>query len=90
MGILWWRRGKKVRLKIHKEEVWTYLTEVNWHKSQVNDSVNKIIEFSVAKPKEMLPFILQYADGIEILEPQELKQEYISTLNNAMRINSDT
>ncbi|CDF59231.1 WYL domain-containing protein [Thermobrachium celere] len=81
---------KKVRLKVHKEEIWTYLTEVDWHRSQINDNKNRVIEFSVAKPQEMLPFILQYAEGIEILEPIELKQEYLNILNNAIMINSDT
>ncbi|MCX7911139.1 MAG: WYL domain-containing protein, partial [Endomicrobia bacterium] len=81
---------KKVRLKVHKQNIWTYLTEVEWHQSQINDYENKIVEFNVAEPIEMLPFILQYADGIEILEPLELKQEYLKILSNAIAMNSDT
>lgn len=80
----------KVKLKVHKRDIWTYLTEIKWHESQINDYENKIIEFDVAEPEEMLPFILQFAEGIEIIEPKILKEKYLNIINKAITLNCDT
>ncbi|AEM74232.1 helix-turn-helix transcriptional regulator [Caldicellulosiruptor acetigenus] len=77
----------EVIIKVHDERYWTFLTEVCWHPTQRNHPSQKTISFEVFDPNEMLPFLVQFADGIEVIAPRTLREKLFEFLRKSIERN---
>ena len=71
---------QRVVLKIHSERARDLIEEVAWHPTQrVSKRAGEedgewLFRVEVADPEEMVPWILQFGAGVEVVEPDWLRE----------------
>ena len=81
------KKIKKVILKIHKPDVFEKITNNKPHHSfEIIDSnpKNKIISISVKENRELLNFIKENIDGIEVVKPATLRKKIKKMLQDSL------
>ncbi len=78
-----------VKIRVYKEAV-PFITETLWHKSQTTTSENEdvILTFNVGITSELINWIMQWGELVEVLEPTHLRntiKEKIKKLSEIYR-----
>ena len=65
---------ENVRIRIDKEVI-PFITETVWHKSQTieKDKTHAIVNFNVGITDEVINWIMQWGEHVEVLEPKSLR-----------------
>lgn len=80
---------KTIRLKINAPEIVRIMEETVWHPSQVLEPQSDgsvIMTLSVTSTVELYSWILGWGEKVEVLEPEELRQEVIKTAKEMLKV----
>jgi predicted DNA-binding transcriptional regulator YafY len=80
---------KTIKLRIEDREIMRIMSETVWHPSQVLEKQNDgsmIMTLRVTDTVDLYSWILGWGEKIEVLEPEELREEVMNTAKKMMEI----
>ena len=80
---------KAIRLKIESPEIVRIMEETVWHTSQTIEKQGDgsvIMTLKVTDTVELKSWILGWGEKVEVLEPEELRQEVIETARAMLKV----
>jgi predicted DNA-binding transcriptional regulator YafY len=83
---------KTVRLKINAHEIARIMAETVWHPSQIVEKQSDgsaIMTLRVTETVELYSWILKWGEKVEVLEPEELRQDIIETAKAVLEVYSE-
>ena len=88
-GIVVEGEAKTIKLRITDRELMRLMSETVWHPSQVLEKKkdgSMIMTLTVADSVELYSWIMGWGEGVEVLEPEELRQEVIDTAKRMLKV----
>ncbi len=87
---IWVGKGEAVRVKLrfHNRQL-DRLNETRWHLTEettVDDDGSIIWQASVSEPQEMLPWIRGWGADVEVLEPENIRQQIAAEAETTARL----
>jgi predicted DNA-binding transcriptional regulator YafY len=80
---------KTVRLRIEDTELMRLMSETTWHPSQVLEKQkdgSMVMTLRVTDTVELCSWILGWGEMVEVLEPEELRDEIVTTARNMLKL----
>ncbi len=80
---------KTIKLRIADPEIARIMSETVWHPSQVVErrrDGSTIMTLRLMDTVELCSWILSWGEGVEVLEPKELRKEVMNTAKNMVKV----